>query len=118
MSIQYCTKRYREQDGKTYYMNIFGHIKTVQACIERHEKIYEIDVSEVIKTDVNEIDENLYYGWLEYLESGENGRILYIYPVLSLVDICFAYGYKAEENIGKGRLIRVKIEEKREVERV
>lgn len=107
MAIQYCVKRYRKQDGKTYYMYIFSHIKTVQAHIEKNEEIYEIDVSEAKEIDENS---NLYYGWIE---SGGNGQILYIYPILSLVDICFAYGYKAEENSGRGRLVRVKIEEKR-----
>lgn len=107
MAIQYCVKRFREQDGKTYYMDIFSHIKTVQMCVGKNEKIYEIDVSET-----KEIDENSYYGWIY---SDNDGKILFIYPVLSLVDICFTYGYKAEEKSGRGRLIRVKIEEIREV---
>jgi hypothetical protein len=76
-------------------------------CIEKNEKIYEIDV---IKTD--EINEDTYYGWLK---SDGDKNISFIYPIPGLVDINFPYGYKAEEDSGKGKLIIVKIEEIREV---
>ncbi len=105
MVIKYCVKRRREQDGKTYYTNIFSHIKQVEMCIEKHEKIYEIDVNET-----KEINEDSYYGWLE-----PEGDISYVYPHLALVSVCFTYGYEAEEKRGRGKVIRVKIEEKCEV---
>lgn len=105
MTKQYCVKRYREQDGKVYYRNISPNIKTVQMCVDKNEKIYEIDISET-----NEIVGDTYYGW-----RNDKGNISFIYPVITLVDICFPYGYKAEEDSGKGKLVVVKIEEIREV---
>ncbi len=111
MAIRYCTKRYREQDGKTYYMNIFSHIRTVIMCTMKDEKIYEIDINEIVNPA--EVDENSYYGWLE-----NDGNISFVYPHLALLSVCFTYGYKAEEDRGNGKLVRVKIKENREVGRV
>lgn len=106
MSIRYCTKEYRRQDGKFYYTNIFSTIKSVKMCIAEPAPIFKIDVIET-----KEIDENSYYGWLEF----EDSNISYIYPHLTLFSVCFPYGYKAEEERGIGKLIRVKIIELEDV---
>ena len=93
--LKYCTKRFREQDGKTYYMHIFGHIKSVEVCINKSEPIYKIDVHEATEFE-KEITP--YYGFLS-----KDGNIDNIYPTLGLLDICYAYGVRAEEKVGRGR---------------
>jgi len=101
--LKYCTKRFREQDGNFYYMHIFGHIKSVEVCIAKSEPIYKIDVREAIESEKKNTS---YYGFLD-----NAGNIDNIYPTFGLLDICYAYGVKAEEKTGRGKIIKVIITE-------
>lgn len=89
----------REQDGKIYYKNIFPSEKAVLMCSS--SKIYKIDVREA-KDD----EETPYVGWLD-----SEGNIDFIFPHLTLLEVCFPYGSKAEELLGRGKIIRIKIDE-------
>lgn len=97
--IKYCIKELREQDGKIYYKNIFSSEKAVLMCSS--SKIYKIDVREA-----EDNEETPYVGWIT-----SEGNIDFIFPHLTLLEVCFPYGSKAEELSGKGRVIRVKIDE-------
>lgn len=97
--IKYCTKELREQDGKIYYKNIFPSERTVLMCSTK--KIYKIDVREA-----KDGEETPYVGWLD-----PEGNINFIFPNLILLEVCFPYGSKAEELHGRGKIIRVKIDE-------
>jgi hypothetical protein len=101
LMIKYCIKELREQDGKIYYKNIFSSEKTVLMCLSSPKKIYKIDVREA-----REDEETPYVGWLS-----SEGDINFIFPHLTLLEICFPYGSEAEELSGKGKVIRVKIDE-------
>ena len=99
--IKYCTKELREQDGKIYYKNIFPSEKAVLMCVSPPKKIYKIDVREA-RGD----EETPYVGWFD-----SEGNIDFIFPHLTLLEVCFPYGSKAEELRGRGKIIRVKIDE-------
>ncbi len=101
--IKYCTKRLREQDNKEYYSNIFSSDKAVKMCMYNlsAESIYKINVSEASPDE-----ETPYVGWLE-----PDGNINFIFPNLVLLEVCFPYGTKPEIALGKGKIIRVFIEE-------
>lgn len=101
LMIRYCTKRLRIQDGKEYYTNIFSHEKAVKMCTNSSEKILKVDVREA-KND----EETPYVGWLD-----SEGNISLIFPNLTLLEVCFPYGTKAEIERGRGRIIRVIIKE-------
>jgi len=101
--LKYCTKRFREQDGITYYSHIYGHILSTEACVNKNEPIYKIDVREATESEKYNTP---YYGFLD-----NEGIIDNVYPVFSLLDICFAYGVRAEEKIGRGKIIKVVISE-------
>lgn len=97
--IKYCHKRLREQDGKEYYHDIFNNELSVKIFSE--DKIYKIDVREA-KPD----EETPYVGWLD-----NEGNIVLIFPNRILLEVCFTYGTKAEEERGNGKVIRVFIKE-------
>ena len=60
--------------------------------------------------EATEVDEDTYWGWMD-----NDGDISVVYPLLKLVNMCFPYGADAEENAGRGRVIRVSITEIRKV---
>lgn len=97
--IKYCTKELREQDGKIYYKNIFSSEKAVSMCSK--EKIRKINVREA-----KDGEDTVYVGWLD-----SEGNIDFIFPNLILLEVCFPYGSKTEEKLGRGKVIRVKIDE-------
>jgi len=101
--LKYCTKRFREQDGITYYSHIYGHILSTEACVDKDEPIFKVDVREAIESEKKSTP---YYGWLDPL-----GNIEFIYPTFVLLDVCFAYGVRAEEKAGRGKIIKVVISE-------
>jgi len=101
--IKYCTKRLREQDGKEYYTNIFSHEKSVRMCTNTSEKIFKIDVREA-KND----EQTPYVGWLD-----SEDNISFIFPNLVLLEVCFPYGTKPEIICGRGRIVKVIIEEEK-----
>lgn len=99
--IKYCTRKFHEIDKVNYYQNIYPSILQVQMCIDKSELIFKIDVREA-----KENEKTPYYGWLE-----NDGRITMIYEHILKFKVCFPYGYKAEQKRGKGKMIKVLIEE-------
>lgn len=101
--LKYCSKRIREQDGLTYFTNIFKSEMQVRMCTS--DTIYKIDVREA-----KENEDTPYYGWLE-----PNGDISLIFPSMILLEVCFPYGTKAKEQRGRGKVIKVTITEVQDV---
>lgn len=97
--IKYCTKELRQVDGKFYYKNCFSSEKAVRMCSS--EKIHKVNVREAFPEE-----DTPYVGWLK-----PEGDIDFIFPNLTLLEVCFPYGTKAEAEKGRGKVIRVKIEE-------
>lgn len=63
-------------------------------------------VSPVLVRDLREDEESEYWAWWD----SEHGRFEFVYQRKFLVDMCFPYGTKAEEERGKGRLLNVSVE--------
>lgn len=101
--IRYCLKLFREQDGKTYYMHIFSDPRSVKEYMLKPESIYKIDVREAAETERSVTP---YFGFLN-----NDGEIENIYPTFGLFDMCYPYGVRAEENRGRGKIIKVIITE-------
>ena len=74
-------------------------------CVKTDEPIYEIEITETDKPDSDS-----YWAWKDL-----DGKISMIYYILPALNICFPYGSRAEEVAGHGKVIRVDIEEIREV---
>ena len=71
-----------------------------------HCSLYD-SVSPMHKVKVEEdfTGKNEYYGWFD--NSTQDYRMIWCKK--QLVEICFPYGYKIEEEKGKGRLVPLKI---------
>ena len=81
-----------------YFRDIYPSIMQVQMCAEPDTPIYEVNVEKTTDT------ENSYWAW-----SNEYDDISMIYPVFLLLDMCFPYSVKAEEDAGNGKIIRVTV---------
>ena len=99
--IKYCSKKFREQDGMTYFVNIHPSEMQVRMCISPSDNVFKIDVREA-----GEHEDTPYYGWLE-----PSGNITMIFPSLILLSVCFPYGIEAAEEHGDGKVIKVVISE-------
>ena len=97
----YCSKRLREQDGKIYYVNIQPSIMQIKMCVDSNTDIYEIDIKEARSNE-----DTPYWGWLY-----PDGKISMVFHSKILVEVCFTYGTKIEEEAGKGKLIQIVINE-------
>lgn len=95
--IMYCHKIWSENWNDWLYKDICSSTKTV----ERYGK------GEIIKILVKSSDKKERY--MAWVYSGEESFCM-IYPS-TYFNICFAYGYKAEEERGKGIMHYVIIEE-------
>lgn len=103
--IRYCTKTPRYGTNDCYYSNIKSSMKIAEMYAFWDDEIYMIDLEEA--TDVGE---DTYWGWMD-----NDGDISMVYPLRKLMNMCFPYGADAEENAGRGRVIRVSITEIRKM---
>ena len=100
-------KMFAHQDGDEF--RNFGS----KWRVEMHGMIYAMnDVSiPIVEVELELADDGQYYGWLE---TGEDTPSM-IYPYETLFSMCFPYGPKAEEDRGRGKILRFnvkKVEEK------
>lgn len=51
-----------------------------------------------------------YYGWISFDLDRNNGKPSMIWPNEIQFSMCFPYGYQAEEKVGKGKMVRLRIE--------
>ncbi len=93
-TVLYCHKHPPDRNG-TVYENFFLSPIGVRACGTKHP---------VIRVTVRaaENDENhSHWGWWD----NERQHFAMIYPAKFLAEMCFTYGSKAEEDLGRGKLM-------------
>lgn len=88
-------------DGKPYYRHFFPNPAAMQICGVDSKDVYRCRVTE----DTEQPDS--YWAWWD----NERKRFTsIIFHKKLLAEICFPYGYKAEEARGRGVLLPVKVE--------
>ena len=72
--------------------------------------IVEVRVRERLPTDPPQVDPKLpdYWGWLD---TDDQEQYIFIWPSDGQLDMCFPYGPKAEEEVGRGRKVNLIVEE-------
>jgi len=93
-----------------YPNNIFMHVGSLNFV-----KAHMLD-EPIIKVLIELEDNGKYWGWIynpDYKDSmyRKDGIPQMIWPSKNQVEMCFVYGIKAEEDRGKGKLVRLKITE-------
>lgn len=94
---------YATKEGASY-SHIYYHESLVKMCVQAHILVVPITVTEH--------EEGNYWGWYEYEEDGKPARITHIYPSEHLTKICSPDYFQQDIKDGKGRLIRLRIEER------
>ena len=82
---------------KGVYRHFFQSLIQMELC----------STGEVTLVKVTEDAEGDYYGWLRM----DKVEYCLIYNSLALLEMCFAYGTKAEVKAGNGRVVKLKVEE-------
>lgn len=98
--IMYSHKQYNRRLEREEYWDVHPHPKMVK--LYREGEIFKVSVREA-----NWGENTIYWGWFDY----ERQIYLYIYPTEVLVNICFPYGPEIEAHRGRGRKVRLVIEE-------
>ncbi len=93
---------------KKYFWHC-GDIRYVKMC--GSDPIHQIKLTEN--------SEGQYFGWIDYASDGNHGYTkeektgipTMIWPHESLFSMCFPYGYKIEQDHGKGYVVRMDVED-------
>lgn len=98
----------KTQDGKGYF-HFFG-IRDVSCSLYGAKPEDIIQVKCMVSKDQTEQKPPDYWGWYNLeKERWETGGLLQ--PSLTQFKMCFPYGYKVEEEHGKGKAFRLDIKE-------
>ena len=99
-----------DRDGAEFYSSIFPSKMAVTMCMGDPEPIH------AVKVRLGD-GSSRYWGWwstrLKSLlgsEERDPGHFTMIFPSRIQVEICFAYGYEAEEKAGNGKLVNLIVE--------
>lgn len=95
-TTMYC-QRYAAQDGQEYYTH-FQTDPRVTALYDEDEPVFK---AEVVETTAD--TPGCYWAWWD----NEDNEFQFTAYKRFLVDMCFAYGSKVEEEHGRGHLIPV-----------
>lgn len=101
--IYFAHKHIRKQDGCAYYFNA----SPSRRWVELHgaeDPIVTVRFRERTESD----PPSSYWAWLP---TDEPDRYISIWPSEIQLDMCFAYGPKAEEDRGRGRKVNLIVEE-------
>jgi hypothetical protein len=99
----YALKRARSTGGEPYYIHVYTNRVAVRACMGKHEEhIYEVLLQEDPGGE--------YYAWFE----NEDQRFHFVYLDSHSFLACFTNGPEVEEGRGRGRQVRVSLQEKGE----
>lgn len=82
------------------YRNIYKHPILVQACSN-------LPIHHIMVEEVPEGDPQAYWGWKDF----ERKEYCMIWASKILLEICFPYGYRFEEERGKGKIVNLKIKD-------
>ena len=91
---------------KEYFSDIYDVPEVVEMALCENELIYKLEIREAFLSESTK-----YYGWFDF----EKKTISMIYPDKMLFNMCFPYGYKAEETHNEGKMIKVIVEELEEI---
>jgi hypothetical protein len=86
-------------DGGTFISHIYPHPTIVKMC--GSEPVITVDV----RVPVGE-EEPTHWAWQD---TGSEEFVM-IQPSFPAFKVCFPYGYKVEEEAGKGKMVRVVVE--------
>lgn len=100
--IFYCLKiKVHAKEGEVeVWHNIYPNINLVKMCGDG--PYHEVKIREIRKNETS-----LYWGWKDF----EDKKYSMIYYRKELAEMCFPYGYKAEEKRGRGKLVNLVITE-------
>ena len=101
------------RDGKPRYDDIFPSCGAVRMCMGDSEHIHKIKLRVV-----GDGETSSYWGWwatplvsmLGNSTEREPGSFSMVYASRAQAEICFAYGYKVEEECGNGKLVNLVLE--------
>ncbi len=111
MQAELYAIKYTKQDGSFWYSHFYYHKELLDMCFSG-SKIVKVRL-----TELDQIEDGCYYSWKKLLDNGIFEEKLMDPPEFHftgaaecLVEMCFAYGSKAEEARGRGKLVPVKLE--------
>lgn len=106
----FCAEIPDEHRGGTYYSHFFPSTLGVKMCQDDRRPY---PVFEVLVTETEEYPNlDTYWGWWD--QERQMFNIVFVKKLL--VEVCFPYGSKAEEDRGRGKLLPVNITVIRKVE--
>lgn len=88
---------HRQPDGKYHYF--YPSRGVVEMC--------SVPVDEIIHVRLLPDDDGTYWCWHDFKDDSYS----MVYPAFVLLEMCFTYGIKVEEDRGRGKRARVRVEE-------
>lgn len=109
----YYGHKVNSPDGDMVYLDIFSHPMSTKVCSPK--QIYELKFrsatnEELENEKLNKPQERIYWAFLDKKDM----ELSMIFPNQSLFNMCFAYGPDIEVKAGKGKILRLAIEETNE----
>ena len=104
----YYGHEYNYHDSKETFFTHITPRKSITKLYSEDKEILSLRLG-IIEDEVED-DDSAYWGWKR---KGEEG-ISMIYPWKGAFEMCFPYGPKIEEEHGKGKIVRLKIERVRD----
>lgn len=99
-SALWFAEKATRHDGKVLYLHASPNERFVRACCGKDGTIVRVRVTEAA--------DGPYWGW-EYTETP--GELEFIWINRAALDMCFPYGVDAAVKNGRGRVVRLVIEE-------
>ena len=103
-TVMYCHQG-TDHKGKPWLQDFYPNAFCVRICGHK-ENILKV---EVVEDDSGKTDS--YWGWWD----AEKEKFQFVYAAKMLLNMCFAYGMKAEEDRGRGKGMPVRIQVLEEV---
>lgn len=97
----FCWERPLHTGDGTYLTHFYPSRKAYAVC-----GVAESDAIRVRLTVIEDDNTALYYGWY----CAQNKRLSMIFHARMLVEMCFAYGSRVEEDRGRGRLVALRVD--------
>jgi hypothetical protein len=95
----YCVEQPLHGGRGTWYAHFYPHPGLTASCVGKEARVLEAVVSE------GEEQEGCYWAWWD----SHGQRFMFVYPRRFLVEMCFPYGPRVEEQKDRGRLLPVDV---------
>jgi hypothetical protein len=92
---------YATKTEQGIYRNVYGHPLMLTTSVDRNATIYKVEITECA--------EGPYWGWSDPKRPPDYYSMIFIHEMS--LDICFPCGYKASQDLGHGRAVRLSIKE-------